>query len=97
MPINHNYVPTMKIDTPEKIFVVYDNREANTVCATTTMNDAIVKAIRYMYSVDYIVNEFSYDKDFTVIDYASIIRIGAEIHEEKGTITIMETRFYKPE
>lgn len=97
MPINHNHISTMQITTPEKIFVVYDNREVNTVCATTTMNDAITKTIRYMYGVDYIVKEFTYDEAYTVIDYVNVIRIGPEIHEEEGTITIMETRFYRPE
>lgn len=87
----------MNINTPEKIFVVYDNREASTVCATTTMNDAIAKAIRYMHCTDYVVNEFCYDEAFTVINYVSIFRIGAEIHEEKGTVTIMETKFYRSE
>jgi len=87
----------MKQVIPEKIFVVYDSGEATTVCAATTMDEAIKLTIRYMFMQDYTVDEFSYGESHTDINYAKIYRIGPEIHEDEGTISVMETRFYKSE
>jgi len=82
---------------PEKIFVVYDSGESTTVCAASTMDEAIKLAIRYMYMQDYTVDQFSYGEAFTFIDYVKIYRIGPDIKEDEGRISIMETRFYKSE
>lgn len=87
----------MKQIVPEKIFVVYDSGEATTVCSTSTMDEAIKLTIRYMYMQDYTVDQFTYDETFTLIDYVKIYRIGPDIKEDEGRISIIETKFYKSE
>lgn len=87
----------MKQIVPEKIFVVYDSGEATTVCSASTMDEAIKLTIRYMYMQDYTVDQFTYDETFTLIDYVKIYRIGPDIKEDEGRISIIETKFYKSE
>ena len=87
----------MKQIIPEKIFVVYDAGEVFMVCAATTMDEAIKLAIRYMYAQDYTIDEFSYGESYTLINYVKIYRIGPTIKEDEGSISIMETKFYKSE
>lgn len=82
---------------PEKIFVGYDSRCASTLFAASTMDEAIKMAINYMNTEDFTVKLFSYDEDYTVIEYSDSFRIGGEIIEQKGTITLMSTKFYKSE
>ncbi len=80
-----------------KIFVGYDSRSAETIFATTTMNGGIKMAIRYMSVEDLTVEFFSHDDEYTVIEYSTSFRIGAEIIEQKGVITIMATNFHESE
>ena len=92
---NEREVKAMHNVTPEKIFIIYDNGEV--ICATNNMDEAVKLAIRYMYAQDYTIDKFSYGEDFTRIEYAKIYRIGAEIHEDEGSIGITTMKFYKSE
>lgn len=95
MPITNNHVPTMQIDTPEKIFVAYDNKDCSTICATATMDETIRRVINYLYARDCVCSGFSYFEDYTVIEYAEMIRIGAQISEQRGSVIISATKFFK--
>lgn len=80
-----------------KIFVGYDSRSASTIFATTTMDVGIKLAIRYMSTENLTIEQFAYDEDYTIMEYSCSFRIGAEIIEQKGVITIMTTNFHKSE
>lgn len=78
-----------------KIFVIYDANECETIGAAETMDEAITLAIRYMNVKDYLCKLFTYDEEYTAIDYENTYRVGPDIHTVKSTITIMETTFFK--
>lgn len=79
----------------KKIFVVYDSVNCDTVAAANSMDLAVRLAIRFMFAHDYHCENFSYDEDMTVIEYANIYRIGGELRREEGVLSITCTTLYE--
>lgn len=79
-----------------KVYVIYDAMEIRMVQVTDTMETAMKLAINYITSNGYKVESFNYDEDYTVIEVSDVIRIGGEIIEQEGAITITSTN-YLPE
>lgn len=77
------------------IYVAYDRLECNTIAAAESMDEAIAHVMRYMMVQEYECKEFSYDESFTIIEFQHDYRIGPGMHHVEGTISIMQTNFFK--
>lgn len=70
-----------------KIFVISDSREG-TICAATTMDKAITKAIQRIALLDALCTNFEYDAIVATINYRLFQRFGATVIEEDEAMTI---------
>lgn len=77
-----------------KVYVIYDSLEVSTVKATKTMDEAIHLAINYIISQGYSVSSFSYKKEYTIIDIKHDYRVGPNMYNLEGVISIMETEIW---
>lgn len=74
------------------LYVVYDNREADTVVICKDMDNAIKNAIQYAHHAEYEVTDFAYGEGYTTIEYTVIVpHLYTENTTETGTIVITET------
>lgn len=74
------------------LYVVYDNREADTVVICKDMDSAIKNAIQYAHHAEYEVTDFVYGAGYTTIEYTVFVsHLYTESTTETGTIVITET------
>ena len=74
------------------LYVVYDNREADTVVICKDMDSAIKNAIQYAHHAEYEVTDFAYGEGYTTIEYTVFVpHLYTESATETGTIVITET------
>ena len=74
------------------LYVVYDNREVDTVVICKDMDSGIKNAIQYAHNAEYEVTDFAYGEDYTTIEYKVFVpRLYSESTTETGTIVITET------
>lgn len=74
------------------LYVVYDNREADTVIICKDMDRAIKNAIQYAHHARYEITDFAYSEGYTTIEYTVFVsHLYTESTTETGTIVITET------
>lgn len=74
------------------LYVVYDNREADTVVICKDMDSAIKNAIQYAHHAEYEITDFAYGEGYTTIEYTVFVpHLYTESTTETGTIVITET------
>lgn len=74
------------------LYVVYDNREVDTVVICKDMDSGIKNAIQYAHHAEYEVTDFAYGEGYTTIEYKVFVpRLYSESTTETGTIVITET------
>lgn len=71
----------------KSLYVIYDVGEVNTVCATTSMNKAVIRAFEYAREKKYTVTDFSPLKGYVILEYTQSFRVGGK----KSTIVITDT------
>lgn len=77
-----------------KTYIIYDSLEVSTIGGTKSMDSAIKRAINYIISQGYSVNDFSYDEAYTIINVKHGIHVGSEMYNLEGVITIIETEIW---
>jgi len=78
----------------KKIYTIRDN---DVICAASTYDDAIMYAMRYLFSRELQVDKFTSLPDAALINYTDSYRLGAEIIHNKGIIEIDSTVLYVEE